>query len=374
MATAGNQFGMASATTRTKQPLIVRLQAPRFFLVGDRVTISAVINNNTDEMMTVTASLEAEGLAVTQPTDGRSGSGASVSPSRVDIKPNAERRVDWTVSVEKPGTAKLKVSARGSTYSDAMEKSYTVYEHGIEKFISKSGKVRGNEAIVTLEVPKERRPGSTQMTLQVAPSLAVTMLDALPYLIDYPYGCTEQTMSRFLPAVITSKTLHDLGLQPEMVMEKIFGGIVPENAGKTQPKGKKDLNKLDEMVKQGLDRLYDFQHADGGWGWWKQGESDHFMTAYVVWGLTLARDAGIQVKADALERGVAFLDKEIVEEEENYDQQAWMLHALSSYHFSSRLGTVGKFQARAIENLWSHRDKLNAYSRALTGVECPLLR
>ena len=239
VATAGNQFGMASATTRTKQPLIVRLQAPRFFLVGDRVTISAVINNNTDEMMTVTASLEAEGLAVTQPTDGRSGSGALVSPSRVDIKPNAERRVDWTVSVERPGTAKFKVSARGNTYSDAMEKSYTVYEHGIEKFISKSGKVRGNEAIVTLEVPKERRPGSTQMTLQVAPSLAVTMLDALPYLIDYPYGCTEQTMSRFLPAVITSKTLHDLGLQPEMVMEKIFGGIVRKTLARRNPRAKK---------------------------------------------------------------------------------------------------------------------------------------
>ena len=40
------------------------------------------------------------------------------------------------------------------------------------------------------------------MTIQVTPSLAVTMLDALPYLIDYPYGCTEQTMSRFLPAAI----------------------------------------------------------------------------------------------------------------------------------------------------------------------------
>ncbi|HKR23390.1 MAG TPA: MG2 domain-containing protein, partial [Pyrinomonadaceae bacterium] len=43
-ATTGNQFGIGSASTRTKQPLIVRLQAPRFFVVGDTVTISAVIN------------------------------------------------------------------------------------------------------------------------------------------------------------------------------------------------------------------------------------------------------------------------------------------------------------------------------------------
>jgi hypothetical protein len=359
-ATAGSQFGIASATTRTKQPLIVRLQAPRFFVVGDQVTVSAVINNNTDQVLTVTPSLEAEGLLVTQSTDGRS--------APVAVKPNAERRVDWTVAIQEPGIAKLKVTARGGAHSDAMEKTYSVYEHGIEKFLSKSGKMRSGEAAILLDLPKERRAGSTQLTLQVTPSLAVTMLDALPYLIDYPYGCTEQTMSRFLPAVITSKTLKDLGLQPEMVMGKVFGGIVLENAGKTQPKGKKDLSKLDEMVKQGLDRLYDFQHGDGGWGWWKQGESDHFMTAYVVWGLTLARDAGIQLKPEALERGISFLEKEIVEEEENHDQQAWMLHALSSHHASSRLGTVGKFQTKAFENLWMHRDRLNAYTRALLAL------
>ena len=61
--------------------------------------------------------------------------------------------------------------------------------------------------------------------------MAVTMLDALPYLIDYPYGCTEQTMSRFLPAAITAKTLRDLGLKPEDAMSKIFGGIEPATAG-----------------------------------------------------------------------------------------------------------------------------------------------
>ena len=44
------------------------------------------------------------------------------------------------------------------------------------------------------------------------PSLAVTMLDALPYLIDYPYGCTEQTLNRFLPSVITQRTLQRLDI------------------------------------------------------------------------------------------------------------------------------------------------------------------
>src|SRR4030095_12606750 len=63
--TQGNQFGIANASARTKQPLIVRLQAPRFFAVGDSVTISAVINNNTGGVMSVTPSLAAEGINVT---------------------------------------------------------------------------------------------------------------------------------------------------------------------------------------------------------------------------------------------------------------------------------------------------------------------
>ncbi|HLG16869.1 MAG TPA: alpha-2-macroglobulin family protein [Blastocatellia bacterium] len=355
--TAGSQFGIASATARTKQPLIVRLQAPRFFVVGDSVTVSAVINNNTDDAMTVAPSLIAEGVTVAKGEQGP-----------VSVAPNSEKRVDWLVAVTRPGSAKLKVEGRATKYADAMEKSFVVHEHGIEKLVTKSGKLRGNDVTIKLDIPAERNRESTTLTVQVAPSIATTCLDALPYLIDYPYGCTEQTMSRFLPAIITRKTLKDLGLKPESVMGRIFGGIERETGSQTHPRGEKDLRKLDEMVKQGLERLYGFQHSDGGWGWWKDGESDHFMTAYVVWGLTLARDAGVDVKSEALKRGADFLAKEIVEEELNYDMQAWMLHALAVHHESSRSGDVGRFEKKALENLWGNRDRLNAYTRALVAL------
>src|SRR5262245_51367366 len=217
-----------------------------------------------------------------------------------------------------------------------MEKTFTVFEHGIEKFVTRSGKMRGDSVSIKLDIPKERRTDSTNLTVQIAPSMATTMLDALPYLIDYPYGCTEQTMSRFLPAVITAKTLKDLGLQPEDIMSRIFGGIEQTNAVATHPKGKKDLAELDKIITAGLDRLYDFQHGDGGWGWWKQGDSDHWMSAYVVGGLTLARDAGTKIRGEVLDRGASYLDKTLVEEEANPDMQAWMLHALAVYNASAK--------------------------------------
>jgi len=402
-ATTGNQFGIADATTRTKQPLMVRLQAPRFFVVGDFVVISAVANNNTDQSMKVQLSLDAVGVEVTglfengQPVKGELG------PREVPA--NGEVRQDWYVHVSKAGPVKLKVTGRGGKYSDAMEKSYTAYEHGIEKFLSKSGKTRGNDITVKLELPA-RKPESTMLTVQLTPSMAVTMLDALPYLIDYPYGCTEQTMSRFLPAVITAKTLRDLGLQPEDVMSRVFGGIETNSATATHPKGKKDLVELDAMTKAGLERLYDFQHSDGGWGWWKQGESDHWMTAYVVWGLSLARHAGVDLDghggirkqtvgtqsngvsraaqtvdpttglpiagvssggltSDALNRAVRYLDQSLIEEENNYDMQAWMLHALSAARADSGRSSVTAFESKALENLWQNRENLNAYTRAL---------
>ncbi|HEX3251994.1 MAG TPA: alpha-2-macroglobulin family protein [Pyrinomonadaceae bacterium] len=366
VATAGNQFGIGNSSTRTKQPLIVRLQAPRFFVVGDQVTVSGVINNNTDEAMSVVPALTAEGLTVTGLLiDGKPVNGAQPP---VEVKANSETRVDWLVAVTHASEAKLKVEARGDKYADAMEKTFTIFEHGIEKFISRSGKMRGDSVSIKLDIPKERRADSTKLTVQIAPSMATTMLDALPYLIDYPYGCTEQTMSRFLPAVITAKTLHDLGLKPETAMHKIFGGIEEATATATHPKGSKDLKELEKITQQGLERLYDFQHADGGWGWWKQGESDHFMTAYVLWGMSLGRQAGIDVKSDVMERAAAFLDKELVEEETNYDEQSWILHSLAVYHATLKQSEVGKFQQTAFTNLWNNRDKLNAYTRALLAL------
>ncbi len=364
--TTGNQFGIGDTSTRTKQPLIVRLEAPRFFVVGDQVTVSGVINNNTDQPMRVASSLHAEGLTVSGLfVDGKPVKGEQAP---VEVKANSEARVDWLVNVAQAGDAKLKVEARGEKYADAMEKTYTVYEHGIEKFVSRSGKMRGDSVTVKLDIPRERRADSTTLSVQVAPSMATTMLDALPYLIDYPYGCTEQTMSRFLPAAITAKTLRDLGLKPETAMNKIFGGIEQSTATATHPKGKHDLSEIDAITKQSLDRLYNFQHSDGGWGWWKDGDSDHFMTAYVIWGMTLAQQAGIEVKTDAISRAAGYLDKELVEEETNYDVQAWMLYALAVNHASQKQTEVGQFQAKAFKNLWTNRDRLNAYTRALLAL------
>ncbi len=354
--TAGNRFGFATAHVRTSKPLIARLQAPRFFVVGDTLTVSAVLNNNSEKELIVAATLDAQGLELPR-----------VRTRKVTLPAKGMKRVDWPVTVKQAGEARLTLTAKGKPYSDGMEKIFPVYEHGIEKFIAQSGKMTGDDETVTFTLPKERKPESTTMTVRVTPSLAVTMLDALPYLIDFPYGCTEQTLSRFLPAVIVRKTLVNLGLNAGDVEGVLFGGIDEGQTSKTHSKGRKDLGKLDLMVKEGLNRLYDFQHGDGGWGWWKEGESDHFMSAYVLWGLALASESGIEVDPGVTSRAERYLLEELVEEEEAPDRQAWMLNALA-VHASLNKRAPHKFEQQALENLWQRRDELNAYSRALTAL------
>jgi uncharacterized protein YfaS (alpha-2-macroglobulin family) len=252
---------------------------------------------------------------------------------------------------------RLKVIARSGAYADAMEKPFTAYPHGVERLLTRSGRVGPEGARVKLELPAARRPGSTRLEIQVVPSLAAALLDALPYLIDYPYGCVEQTLSRFLPAAVVAKVLRDQGIQPAQIAGRMFAG-----AGGSKPR---DLRRLDEMVQAGLSRLEDFQHPDGGWAWWKEGNSDRFMTAYVLWGLSLARDAGVAVPPSVLNRGAEWLERELVQEELNPDAQAWLLHAVVAV--DPARGRYG-FGAKAFDNLWDRRDGLNAYTRSMLAI------
>ncbi len=360
----GTRVGTASTSVRTRQPLIVRLQAPRFFVVGDELTLSGNLDNNLAEPVTVQAALEGKGLKLLGFLEQGALREGPVPP--VVIPANGQARIDWRVAVLEPGTATLKLAALGEEVADAVERTFPVHAHGIEAFVDLAGKLDAGELALALDLPRERRPDSTALEVTVAPSLAVTMLDALPYLADYPYGCTEQTLSRFLPAVIVAKTLRDLGLSAEDAMTRVFGGIEPEFAEKTHPGGKQALERLDEMARAGLERLYDFQHEDGGWAWWKEGESDHFMSAYVLWGLSLARAAGLEVREGVLEHAAGWLARELVERETELDLQAWMLHALAAH--GTDVAESREFLDRAFANLWGKRDALNAYSRALLAL------
>ncbi len=381
VATTGNQFGIATAAARTRSPLTVRLQAPRFFVAGDVVTISAIVNNNSDAVLTPRTVLRAQGVRVTGYLRRSSGGDVKVvgydsdakefvAPAE-EISPGGEQRYEWEVRVERPGDVSLQVETAGGEYGDAMVQNFVAHEHGVEKLVAGATRTRGPEALVVVNVPAARQPRSTKMSVRVSPSLAATMLDAIPYLVEYPYGCTEQTMSRFMPAAVVAKTLADQGIKLEDIEGHIFGPLdaatPPPEGSAVTPAEPATEQSLGDVEKAGLERLYELQHDDGGWGWWKDDASDHYMTAYVIWGLTLARGAGLAVKSDRLAKAADWLNDELVKEEKNLDMQAWMLHALAVYH-GSQNEEAGLEELSAFDNVYTNRDQLAAYTRALLAL------
>src|SRR5262249_51169801 len=209
----GTKVGQGEADVVTKKDLLVRLQAPRFFVQKDEVVLSANVHNYLKSEKKVTVSLELEGGTLAL---------AGGSQKVVTIPAGGEKRVDWRVGVKAEGEAVVRMKAVTDEDSDAMQMRFPCLVHGMLKTESFSGVVRPDKekSAVTFTVPKERRINDSRLEVRYSPTLAGAMVDALPYLAEYPYGCTEQTLNRFLPTVITQRVLMDMKLDLKKIQEK----------------------------------------------------------------------------------------------------------------------------------------------------------
>ncbi|NQT93527.1 MAG: alpha-2-macroglobulin, partial [Lentisphaerae bacterium] len=283
------------------------------FVEKDEVVLSANIHNYLENDKAVTAILELDGPCLEI---------MGTTTQKVTVSAAGELRVDWRVKVVREGEAVVRMKALTDEESDAMETRFPVYVHGMLKTESFCGVIRpdGKKASFEIVVPGERRIEQSRLEIRYSPTLAGAMVDALPYLAEYPYGCTEQTLSRFLPAVITQKVLKDMGLDLAAIREKCTN-LNAQEIGDDVERAKQwkrwdrnpvfDEAVLDDMVKQGLKRLYAMQLSDGGWGWfsgWGERSYPH-TTAHVVHGFQVAEANGMALVPGVLEKGVGWLKK-----------------------------------------------------------------
>jgi uncharacterized protein YfaS (alpha-2-macroglobulin family) len=275
--TTDTLVGSATDKVVVRKNLLIRLETPRTLTQWDDVVISGVVHNYLPSTQRVKVELNVG-------PEVKLGGAASTF---VTIPAGGEARVDWPCFVDGVGETTFTAQALTRLESDAMELKVPILPHGLEYNVA-SARTESATFTEAVTVPDDAVAGATVLEISLAPSLAGTMLDALTYLAGYPYGCVEQTMSRFLPTVYVAQTLQKLGL---------------ENA---------ELEaELPKMVKAGVERLYNFQHGDGGWGWWTDDETHPFMTAYVCYGLLKAREADFDVRDDVLRKGLASLAEQL---------------------------------------------------------------
>ena len=325
--TSDTKVGGAVLKTIVRKNVILRLVTPRFFTMGDEVTISAIAHNYLTSTKDARMTLDVKGLEMLDP-----------GPRQVTIDAKGEAKSDWRVRATAPGQAVITGAVLTNEESDAMELPIPVNSYGVKMSEAKSGAVsNAGSANVTMQFPGQTVPQSHVIDVSVSPSVAGAMFAALEYLTAFPYGCTEQTMSSFLPNVIVSQALKELNVSADV-----------------------NQDALAAKIKAGLDRLADFQHEDGGWGWWKTDESDVFMTAYVVGGLGQAKRVGVGVNDDSIKRGLNWLRGA-------YAKNPTMLADLKAYAVYS-MSLAGLFDARSLEDAWSVHDKLTPEGVALLGL------
>jgi uncharacterized protein YfaS (alpha-2-macroglobulin family) len=327
--TTASQGGSAIDRVIVRKNVIVRMGTPRFLRNGDVITIPVIAHNYLDQAKPVTLSLGIKGLDF-----------VAGSTKQITVASKSDGTALWRVKASAIGTADLIAKALTNEESDALELTFPIEPAGVKQTVSRSGVATGASASTTTDFPANTDAAAHDLHITVSPSIAGSLFSALDYLTTYPWGCTEQTMSSFLPNIIVAETMKKLNLT-----------------------GRIDPADLKAKVDAGFDRLADYQHDDGGWGWWKEDDSRVFMTAYVVNGLG---EAVTYYKLDwhrqqMLNNGRAYLEKQLVAHPRMIpDLRAYIVYALSesgSTNLSAQLNT-----------LWSRRNDLSSEGLAFTGL------
>jgi uncharacterized protein YfaS (alpha-2-macroglobulin family) len=338
--TPDSRVGQATGEVLSTKPLFIQMQTPRFFVNGDQATVSAIVHNHAEEDLTVQVALDAKGVQLLSPVEQI----LEVSVGQVayvtwDLSvPAGVRRVDFT--------AHASAQTARSAYRDASKpalgtlsgQGIPVYNFTATETVGTSGMLQeANSATEAIQLPSTIDFSEAQLEIEMSPSLAASMQSGLTYLKDYPYLCMEQTVSRFLPNVITARALKSAGISSEGLQSG-----------------------LEANVTTALQRIYAKQNFDGGWNWWDGEQSDPHTSAYVVYGLIEARDSAYEVSESVLARAIDYLHQNVPALSRNdaswkFNRTAFLLYVLAR---------GDELQASQTNFLYEYRTSLSLYGKA----------
>lgn len=338
--TAEALVGQADVDILSTLDLLVRPVLPRFFVVEDRAQIGAVVHNNTSETLTVEVSLVPVGFVL----DG-------AARQTLTLAAGAKASALWPGSVL-PGeeTVSVRLEAHAGTLFDAREDTVPVYRYATPEVVATTGVMEEPGLRQELvQLPRSFDPTQGELVVQLYGSLTAMTQAALDYLEHYPYECTEQTVSRFLPNLATYRALEELGAaDPEL------------------------RAKLESLIALGAQRLYNLQHYDGGWGWWVADESQPYLTAYALHGLLEAYRSGFTVDTEVMARAVAYLRENLPSVTANTasmtaNRLAYMLYVLGE---NTRVfgEEVGEGELGRANQLFSYRQQLDPHGQAFLAL------
>ncbi len=369
--------GSLRKETRSVKELMVRPYLPRFLREGDRALIKVVVNSAGDKPLSGTLAFDVLDPATEASLLGEFGLAGDASRT-FTVKPGGSADLVFPIVVPaRVGPVAFKATARAGDLSDGelrplpilpgrmhlVESRFVTLRPGRPRAMSFPDLVKGGDPTRVNE----------QMVVTVDAQLFYGVLEALPYLVDYPYECTEQTLNRFLSTAILGSMFQQHPALARMAAELAKRETRLETWAETDPNRNMSLEEtpwlqearggaepgapllkvLDPRIAKAqreasLARLRKAQTSLGAFPWWPGGPPSPYMTLYIVSGFAKGLEFGVEAPKDTVQKAWAYLHRHYLDEvvrDMRRDDCCWELvtfvnYVLSSYPDSSWTGGV----------------------------------
>ena len=331
--------GSVKATTRSVKDLMVRPYLPRFLREGDQAAIKVQVNNASKKPLSGELRFE-----LLDPDTGASVAAEfglqAQGPQPFSAKPGEAATLTFPLKAPKRvGQVHVKVTAKAQDVSDGELRPLPLLPSRMRLAQSKFATLKDKDSRVLelADLAKQDDPTRIheRLVVTVDAQLFYSVLGALPYLVRYPYECTEQTLNRFLSSAIVTSVFKDHPAVAKMAKElarqrqgplESFDGLdanrklaLEESPWLLEAKGGKHplgtdsyLAVLDPEVAaaeraSALAKLQKAQVPDGGFPWWPGGPPSPWMTLYLVHGFGKAMEFKSEVPQDMVRRAWSYL-------------------------------------------------------------------
>ena len=270
----GNQFGSAEANLTARLPLMVRPSAPRFLNFGDKLELPVVLQNQTDEDLSVDVVVQAGNLELTG------------SPGLRVVVPARDRvEVRFPAATVMAGTARLQIAAVAGDFADAAVIELPVFTPATTEAFATYGVVDEGSIIQPVKAPSGTFPQFGGLEISTSSTALQALTDAVLYLISYPYECSEQIASRILAVAALRDVLSAFSAQ---------GMPSPEE--------------MEAAVVRDIEALGGLQNFDGGFPYWRRGQdSIPFNTIHAAHAMQQAREMDFPVPEEMWSSSLAYL-------------------------------------------------------------------
>ena len=292
----GKLAGTGESVITARLPLMARPSAPRFLNYGDRAELPVVLQNQTEREMSVAVAVRATNAEMTE------GAGR-----RVTVPANDRVEVRFPVAAVKPGTARFQIAAVAGQESDAAEVSLPVYTPATTEAFATYGVIDEGAAAQPVKAPADAVKTFGGLEVTTTSTQLQELTDAVIYLYNYPFECSEQIASR----VISIAALKDV--------------LAAFNT--------KELPSPEAMranVAQGIKTLQGLQNDDGGFPFWRRGqESNPYVTVHVAHAFARAREKDFAVPDEAVDEVKGYLRNIESRIPDSYSKES--KHAIQAY-------------------------------------------